>query len=1007
MDLDIIKQKLTIFTDNFSFLEIEENEKQEFVENSIQQAKKKMEETDKGFPKLCLKYLKKQIRNKINELYKLDRKILFNKLLLFLEQNQIEDIRKLKLLDSVISTIEVEIERQFYRDILIKNEFLSNLMIECFIKNKKRQTVIDLELLSMYPNLKELLDQCVEMKNIQVEEDIKNEKDLLTYDEIKAIYRRIKSGDETAKEELIIKNMRLVQKIASKYMNRGVDFEDLVQEGVLGLNTAIDRYNPKLGYAFSTFSVWYIRQKIQRYIEDNQSTIRIPVHKRQWLRDIKSKINKLETELGRKATKEEIIEKLGITEENIEEYFCLSYPIVSLNDKLKSNSSKGDDTDEFSEFVADPSNQYEELLSAIANESILGIIKKILTEREFYIVCMRNGIVDGREHTLEEIGSQFNVTRERIRQIEAKAYRKLRTSGKLHSYDVNLESKIKLRAICNNDAQAVEYIKYKTMLNNKEMNDYDIARKMHISIEQLEEIRKNAIYYLQQSDDYYAKSLLGKLTATKISRKEPEIREKTLLDILEGKYQKETIPLILQQLSEEELKLLKEKYGEEFKIVNRIENDIKRTKINQIIFKTIPMIYERLKKENEPQQPQITSKTSELNEERKNKLDIILRAKYKTQNIEDVLKILSDEEKELLITNPKTDEELIENTILLVLGKIIKKETVKDKEEKKSDKDVKPMIKAKSFKQILEEKYTTEEQHIILEKLSAEDLNTLQCRYGETLDKVIKIDDKQILGRVNTIIYMKIPKIVSKPKETTPRKAKTMMERLRENYTEEECQKILDSLSSEDLKILQSRYGENLDQILEIEDKKVIARIHYIINTKIPNSIAIKKEQPGEIALGLAKKDSRKKTKTFVAYLNKKYQDEEDRKIIFEQLSEEEIKLLQKKYGESLDQEETKEKLSEQDKTRIRNLMYVQIPSRLKLVKEKTSPQVSRTINIEELQETDKNEENNVDDSFILKIKPSLVQIRDALTTVISLIEQEENKKEASRIKAKSPNNNS
>ena len=235
--------------------------------------------------------------------------------------------------------------------------------------------------------------------------------------------KRIKDGDEIAKNKLIESNLRLVASIARKYIGKSsLSFLDLVQEGNLGLIRAIDKYDVSRGYKFSTYATYWIRQAISRAIADQSHTIRTPVHVVEAL----SKISKVKTalfqELGREPSIEELAEATNLTPEKINSYTAASKNLLSLDKPL----TEDDDAD-MTEIIPDVNqkNPEEELLAVSTKDAILAILDT-LSEREKTVVSMRFGLEDGIGHTLEDIGKTLGVTRERARQIETKAMRKLR-----------------------------------------------------------------------------------------------------------------------------------------------------------------------------------------------------------------------------------------------------------------------------------------------------------------------------------------------------------------------------------------------------------------------------------------------------------------------------------------------------------------------------------------------------------------------------------------------------
>ncbi|MDD4106671.1 MAG: RNA polymerase sigma factor RpoD [Candidatus Shapirobacteria bacterium] len=339
-----------------------------------------------------------------------------------IKQTLLTQAKKLHYLTNDEILVQIPEPEKHLEDVDNLFDFLFERGIDVFDKVESKEV---LETERAKTNSSDLLTLLVQKNNVDsVRMYLKEigKINLLTFEEEVSLAKSIEKGSQAARENLINANLRLVVSIAKKYIGRGLTFLDLVQEGNQGLMRAVEKFDWHRGFKFSTYATWWIRQAITRAIADQAKTIRIPVHMVETINKVYKATRALTQRLGKEPTVGEIAEEVGVTIEKVEEIYRISQDTTSLSTPV------GDDEDSFlGDFIEDTTQMspYEETSKELLRESIEEVLSS-LDERETKVLSLRFGLMGETPKTLEEVGKIFNVTRERIRQIEAKALRKLR-----------------------------------------------------------------------------------------------------------------------------------------------------------------------------------------------------------------------------------------------------------------------------------------------------------------------------------------------------------------------------------------------------------------------------------------------------------------------------------------------------------------------------------------------------------------------------------------------------
>ena len=339
---------------------------------------------------------------------------------------------ELAIRTATINKITAEVIAEYKKRVTITTEALFEKFEKCEITANELEEVYKafddagIQIVNEYEKEKEMYDEIY--KEVSMDDPVKmylkdiGKVPLLSAEEEAEIAKKMMEGDENAKRILSEANLRLVVSIAKKYMGRGMQFLDLIQEGNMGLMKAVEKFDYTKGFKFSTYATWWIRQAITRAIADQARTIRIPVHMVETINKQIRVARKLLQELGREPTTEEIANEMGVPEARVREIQKIAQDPVSLETPIGE-----EDDSHLYDFIEDDNSAApnDKVAESMLKEQLVGVLNT-LTPREQKVLLLRYGLEDGRQRTLEEVGKVFNVTRERIRQIEAKAIRKLR-----------------------------------------------------------------------------------------------------------------------------------------------------------------------------------------------------------------------------------------------------------------------------------------------------------------------------------------------------------------------------------------------------------------------------------------------------------------------------------------------------------------------------------------------------------------------------------------------------
>jgi len=582
------------FGDNFSFISSDPLFIDSLVTKSILEAKERCDEKDSDtFYKTSLLCLKRNIRESINKEYDKDRDGLFSRLLKskILKRN-IEKEKKMQIFSSVIGSIKTPIERSFYEKLISNNRCFDLFLTDFYIKDENGKLKVDENLTAIYPHLKEVAEEYVKHKinGSNKSNPLYRRIDVTKFDipreEINDYYKRILDGDNNAKKDFALLNDKLVKSIAMEYSNDKIPFEEIVQQGYIGLMIAIKKYNPKRGFAFSTYATWWILNGIKRYTYKNRSLINFAYYKMEDLLSLQKMITEEESIRGELLNDYDIMDIFGLSREEVDIYNFVNTDLISLS------KCTYIDENEFEEEVQvnDKENQYEELFSKMRYDEILECAKNCLTEREYKIFSMRFCLSD-RKCSCEEVSKILGLTRERVRQIDEIILEVLRGQKDIYKYkEDSQKTKLekKLEEICGDNYDVLAYIRYSIGLNSKTPLCHAVIKnRMRLPMDKVDEIRFLAVNLLSDYEELETVYDLVKSEKTM----DGTFKSKTIVDKLREDYSDSEIGIILSSLKEEDLAVLRERYGKDFASVNWCSKST-QSLANKIVLRKIPFVAE-------------------------------------------------------------------------------------------------------------------------------------------------------------------------------------------------------------------------------------------------------------------------------------------------------------------------------------------------------------------------------------------------------------------------------
>ena len=883
----------------------------------------------------------------------------------FVKKKKIDNINDLYKLTELFASADRSLDIEICEGLIESNKTISNIVSSFVRKNERKinngefdNNNVFIETYCIYNKI-EMGDEIEDLDEDNLEE-ISSEEDsatltlfgqynkeisktrLLTKEEEIDYFKRLSNGEVEVKNDILKANLRLVVSIAKKYIGRGVDFMDLIQEGNIGLMTAINRFDYTKGYKFSTYATHWIKQAIGRYVGDHSRTIRLPIHINEKLYKVRKIQRQILEKTGKEATINELSKQTGFSISKVKELLDLK-ECTSLEAKIKS-----EDESTLGDFVPSESEGPEELaIDKTLKENLEDILNE-LDEREKNVIILRFGLNGDAPQTLQQVGNVYNITRERIRQIEALALGKLKRKRKVKYLSEYIEitnssrnyNKPKTRKtnVYDNENQDLNIIKEKNKMDNS--NNVKVYQKdMPLDI-------KGGVHLIDKGNNssyQYHKTIIEKPKNKKLRK------VKCVYYSWFGEYSREEVDKAIEKLPEKDLKILHKRYGEDLKnpSLKKEITEKERAKLYTTIRKHIGQLLESSKIPSDDSQIEEIGVANNQDSTSKSKC-IYYKwfNEYAKEEVDKAIEKLPKKDLEILhkrygedLKNPSLKNEITEKerrklyqTVRKHIEKLLdsSKKTSNDNQikeiEMSNNQAPIPKTRSKETKGTYYSwfsEYSKEEIDQAMEKLPKKDMEILHKRYGEDLENptLQKVEPKDMTFLYTT--FRKHMKTLLESNKTKTSRSYNSIYNYFSEYSKEEVDRAIDKLPEKDMEILHKRYGEDLRNPIP---QKVEPQEKAFLNTTFRKHMKTLLE-------GNKIKTSRGYSSIYESF--SEYSKEEVDKAI-EKLPEKDMEILHKRYGEDLEKP-TPQKIEPQENSYLRTTFRKHMKTLLKGNEIKTS----------------------------------------------------------------------